>query len=403
MALTIASSPANYSSIHDPLWFVATSNNNAQTNFKFVCDVYVNTTLVARLKSFPDPVTGWGIFNVASIVRDYWNTYFKPNVTLPAGFVYNGNDIYVSYEVKFGEEYNGTTYTNLATSSKKSYNYVADYLYNDTSNIYRTPTLYSSTYPGTYLTNRDKTQIKYPKERVGTTYERLYISSLCDLEDTTRVHSLDVSVYNGSTTNYTGATTSFKDFALIDISPRSINEYLGVTAISSTTIYYDVKLKIAGSITDSVRVTLNCSQYESIPLHFLNSVGGYDTFSFTQVNRQTRNIERVSYERTEWSPEVATQSMQRVGSYAKFNGGMIPFVTRQSLTYKLISDWVNFVDYNWLKELIASPEVYLERNSQFIPVTISTTNWSEKKRYADKTFNLELDIELANKVNSQYR
>jgi hypothetical protein len=82
---------------------------------------------------------------------------------------------------------------------------------------------------------------------------------------------------------------------------------------------------------------------------------------------------------------------------------MIPYVTRQSLSYKLISDWVNYVDYNWLKELIASPEVYMERNNQFIPVTISTTSWTEKKRFADKAFNLELDIELANKVNSQFR
>ena len=55
------------------------------------------------------------------------------------------------------------------------------------------------------------------------------------------------------------------------------------------------------------------------------------------------------------------------------------------------------------KELIASTEVYMERNNQFIPVTLSTTNWNEKKRYADKTFNLELDIELGNKVNAQFR
>jgi hypothetical protein len=34
---------------------------------------------------------------------------------------------------------------------------------------------------------------------------------------------------------------------------------------------------------------------------------------------------------------------------------------------------------------------------------ISTTNWAEKKRFADKTFNLELDIDLAYQVNSQYR
>jgi hypothetical protein len=95
--------------------------------------------------------------------------------------------------------------------------------------------------------------------------------------------------------------------------------------------------------------------------------------------------------------------MNRANSYGVLYGGTNQFVTRQSLTYKLISDWVNFVDYLWLKELIASPEVYLERGNTFIPVSISTTSWTEKKKFRDKAFNLELDIELGNKVNSQFR
>ena len=95
--------------------------------------------------------------------------------------------------------------------------------------------------------------------------------------------------------------------------------------------------------------------------------------------------------------------MDMVDAYGRLYGGAIPFATKQRITYKLISDWVNFTDYNWLKELIASPEVYMERNNQFVPVTIGTTSWSEKKRYADKTFNLELDIDIAYQVNSQFR
>jgi hypothetical protein len=38
-----------------------------------------------------------------------------------------------------------------------------------------------------------------------------------------------------------------------------------------------------------------------------------------------------------------------------------------------------------------------------VPVNISTTSWQEKKRFADKTFNLELDIDVAYQINSQYR
>jgi hypothetical protein len=73
------------------------------------------------------------------------------------------------------------------------------------------------------------------------------------------------------------------------------------------------------------------------------------------------------------------------------------------LTYRLISDWLSYVDYLWVKQLTASPEVYLERGNNFLPIQISTNTWTEKKRYADKTYNLELDIEISNNINSQFR
>ena len=133
-----------------------------------------------------------------------------------------------------------------------------------------------------------------------------------------RSHSVDVSVYNGSTTtNYTGAGVSFKDFALLDISPRAINAYLATTAISSTTVYYDVKIKIAGTLKNTARVYLNCTQNDVVTLHFLNALGGYDSIDFTAVNRQTRNIEKSSFEGFEYgyNDGVYDASMSRANSY----------------------------------------------------------------------------------------
>jgi len=399
MAITINSAPANYSSLHSALYFVVSSTNSAQTNFKFVCDVYVNGNLVTRLKSFPQPSSSKGIFNVAPIVRNYWNSYFKPS---SSAISYTGNDIYVEYEVKFGEEYSGTTYTNLEEQSAFAYNYVQDFLYNPTSDAFITPAKYDTSYAGFYLTNRDKTQVSFPSSLIGT--GRLFTSFLSDAENTAKNLSLDITRVNGATsTNFTGSTQSWEDFALLNISPAAINAYLGSEVITDATTYYDVKAKIAGVQTDVIRVNLSCTQYDVIPLHFLNSVGGYETFHFTLVNRQSRSIERQSFERLQYEYESATTAMDMVDAYGRLYGGSIPFTTKQKLTYKLISDWINFTDYNWLKELIASPEVYLQRGSQYVPVNISTTSWQEKKRFADKTFNLELDIDVAYQINSQYR
>jgi hypothetical protein len=95
--------------------------------------------------------------------------------------------------------------------------------------------------------------------------------------------------------------------------------------------------------------------------------------------------------------------MYRWNQYNVFNGGAVQFNTQHTITYKLISDWVTLTDYTWIRDLIASPEVYMENNGTFIPVKISTSQWTQKKRYVDKVYNLELDIEFGSKEFSQYR
>ena len=400
MAITINSSPDIYSSLHAPLWFVLSSTNTAQTNFKYVCDVYVNSNLVARLKSFPQPVSSKGIFNVAPVVRNYWASYFKPDIVTPSVFSYTGSDIYVDYELKFGEEYGGTTYLDLTTTNKFGYNYIQDYLYTPTSPMYLTPLEYETQYQGNFISNRDYANIYFNKERLQTGY--LFLSFLSDAENTPKNHSIDVSVYNGSTTtNYTGSNVNFRDFALLDISPRAINDYIASSIITSTTVYYDVKIKIAGNLRNTARVYLNCTQNDVVTLHYLNALGGYDTMDFTKVNRQTRNIEKSSFEGIEW--EYSSNAMKRANSYGVLYGGSNQFATRQKLTYRLISDWLSYIDYLAIKELIGSSEIYLERGNNFIPVQVGTNTWTEKKRYADKTYNLELDISIANNINSQFR
>ena len=59
MALTLESYPTDLSSVSSECLFVVSSTEALDPvtypNYKFVCDVYVASTLVARLKAFPDP------------------------------------------------------------------------------------------------------------------------------------------------------------------------------------------------------------------------------------------------------------------------------------------------------------------------------------------------------------
>ncbi|MFN9960806.1 MAG: hypothetical protein ACK55I_47600, partial [bacterium] len=72
-------------------------------------------------------------------------------------------------------------------------------------------------------------------------------------------------------------------------------------------------------------------------------------------------------------------------------------------SYTLNSDWVSLTEYTWILDLIASPEVYMEDNGYYIPVKVNTNSWTEKKRYADKTYNVTLGIEFGSKAYSQFR
>ena len=402
MAITINSQPLGYSSMHEPLYFVVGSDNTAQTNFKYVCDVYVGGNLVSRLKSFPDPTSSKGIFNVSGIIRNYWASYFKPNITTPTAFSYIGSDIYVNYEVKFGEEYGGTTYTNLQELDTFAYNYYYDYL---RSSIYGGYAGATSLVTGSFITNRDKNKLVFDSSRFST--QRMFVSYLSELPNTDSDFSLQVSVWNGSTTTtYNGSQLLDKrDFALIDVSPSAINTYLGTSAINSSTVFYDVEMLENTGSMDYVRVHLDCQpRSTSYNLHFLNSLGGYDTMLFSLVNRQSRTGQKKSYANLEYVLNTSTYAMDRKNANGVLYGGSTQFWGEQSIAMKLTSDWVNQTDYTWLKELIYSPEVYLEVPSNtFYPVQITDSNWQEKKNFQDKQFNLELNIELASKVNSQFR
>ena len=395
MAITINNTPDNYQSFHEDLWFVVSSTNTAQTNFKYVFDVYIGGNLVARIKSYPQPGTNKGIFNAASIIRNYWSSYFQPSGTQTA-FNYIGSGNAINYEVFYGEEYNNTLYTNLASSDLFALNYVPSVTTGKSS---FDGTWYQGQYAGINpLTKRDLTQLQ-----TNQTGNRLFVTIQNFELNIPRNWRISVVRSNNSTPGI-GSYKEIRYISVLDISPTAINNYLGSSFITSATEWYDVYLDedINGTMY-SFRVNKICQpRHTHIPIHFLNSLGGYDTMMFTLVNRETRNVERKSFEQSEW--QYRSSDMYRWNQYNVFNGGSVQFNTQQTITYKLTSDWVNLTDYTWLRDLIMSPEVYMELNSgEFIPVKISTSSWTQKKRYVDKIYNLELDIEFGNKEFSQYR
>ncbi len=393
MAITVDNTPGMYQSFHEDLWFVVSSNNTAQSNFKYIFDVIIGGTLVARIKSYPQPNTNKGIFNAASIVRNYWSSYFQP-ATSQTAFNHVGSGNMITYIIQYGEEYGGTTYTNLGEDEKTAFNYYPNITEGKGA---FDGTWYDTNYTEAVLSKRDLTQLQ-----TNQSGNRLFVTIQNATQGVVYDWKLTVTRSNGNNAT-AGTFVDVSGIGVIDVSPPAINNYLGGEFISSATESYRVDLDedIGGTIA-SVNVSKICQpRHTHIPLHFLNSLGGYDTMIFTLVNRESRNIERKSFEQSEW--QYRSSDMYRWNQYNVFNGGAVQFNTQHTITYKLTSDWLSLTDYTWLIDLIASPEVYMENNGTFIPIKITTSQWTQKKQYVDKVYNLELDIEFGSKEFSQYR
>jgi len=410
MAITINSTPVNlgtltinYPSIHEDAWFVVTSTNVAQTNFKYVFEIYVNGNLAATLRSFPDPSTSKGFLNVSAIARNYISSYFTPStIATGTAFTYTGENIYAEVEVLFGEEYGGSTYSNLNSSSIFLFNYYNRLFSELGPDYYFGEFTYDQNL--TYLTNRDLTQLK------AFSSSRLYVPLLSSQANSGTMNiKLIVQGYNPTTntwTTWTGSNVATNTYTLLDLSPNALNQYFGFNYINTTISKYKVKAMVDNDYyLTEIEVERGCEvRYGNVALHFLSALGGYETINFDMISRQSGSFERKSFASMPYRYDSATASMRPANlSRRLIYPGTNTFAVNETVNFRLMSDYVNEIDYNFFKELIASPEVYLERSFGFFPVTITDTQWTQKRKFADKMFNLELNVEFGKKMNSQYK
>lgn len=125
MAIAINDHPGEYYSAHGDLLFVvyeATKSNDPinYPDYKYVADVYIDSVMVARVKKWPQPDSKRGIFNIGSIVRNYLTTIFNPAGAFLAQQL-GEEEFFSRVVVKFGEEYDGTLYTNLTVDDERYY------------------------------------------------------------------------------------------------------------------------------------------------------------------------------------------------------------------------------------------------------------------------------------------
>ena len=375
--------PDSYTSAHDALWFRANFDNKSQASYKYVFDVQIGGTTVATLRNYPDS-GGYGILDVAPIVRNYLGSGFNPSGSSLLHFA--GSFLFVDYTVKFGEEWLGQEpILNIATSNEKGWNY--------SLNPFRVSI---STYANKFLTTRDRTAGEVISgEKFYITYFNANLSAV-----TATIQKINEDGSNSGSSS-TGGTLSSLSSLLLDLSPTAINTYLGSSFITDATYGYKVTI---GS--DTMTIKQVCApRFTPINLVFQNQFGGYDTFGFRLLNRQQKNFKRTTYQTAEY--QRSGTSMAFKNSSGVHYGGVQALATQIDWSYLVTSDYVSAVDYALGSELLASNEVYLHLinggTSDYYPIVMKDTNWQEKVSTSDKIFNYQLQFDLGQKQFSQFR
>lgn len=408
MAITIQSSPAPYSSMHDDLWFVSSSTNTGELAFKFVYDVYVNGAQVSRTKIYPSPSAegSYGVFNASPMVRAYVTNYFEPSGS--SILVASNDKIKVNSTIQVGEEYisggNLVLTSNIVSGALSAYNYYpplfADILFVNSN----TPLVLSDYYDNLLLDNfTDDWITERDLQNITIEYGDNFYATYFKI--TSGTYSAWVEVVNESGAvldTASGGITFAGEMNLFNCQAGNINTFAGRTLITEDTYGYNVYLKRGVAISRKLEFKQKCyPKYKQYNLHFLNRLGGWDTMKFALVNKRSTEVQRASYRRNDW--QLTGNTMSNIDAYNKYNETTLNYAIQHKDRFHLISDWVSQQDYEWLAQLFASTITYMEVQGAYFPVTISSTNYEYKLESSDKLFNFEIDIEVGKYITSQFR
>jgi hypothetical protein len=406
MALSLLYNPVDYSSAHGELIFTLLEdtkpfNSSLYPDYKYVCDIYVNsfgvTTLVARLKSFPRPGDKIGVFNIGNVVRNYLSTQFYPGPStyMKLQDLHDGG-FYVNVICRFGEEYGFTTYSNILIDSQRTY-------YNHYNDRLSGATTILPSYLDKALTSRPyATKLD---RNANYNFVPFLISDDSQYNVVVKCYN-SLGLIRQATFPITPETGAVNWIHQYNLTPKSINFNYGSQLIDDYIDYYTVTFDTTNIVDDStLRFDLTCEKkYEVFALHFLNKYGGFDSKDFSKLSRRSIDVSKSDFGKLSYTIDSnGIAKWYNSPDSRVYNERTSVYASEWTEKLQLNTDILSNAEYVWLKELVKSPMVYIEQNEYLYPVKVVNTNYEDKKVINDELTNLTLNIEFSDRFNAQYR
>jgi hypothetical protein len=200
-----------------------------------------------------------------------------------------------------------------------------------------------------------------------------------------------VQTYN-TTNSSLNADTDANKFLRVTTGTAQLELELGA-GIFTGVAYYTVQIQTSGgtAISELKRYDIDdtCSKYTPVRIHFLNKLGGFDSFTFTLVSKKDYEIKKTDFQKNYQAVKATSDRLQATSITT----------IRDGLT--VTSNYLSEAEHEWLKELITSPIIFQELNDNLIALRCMDLKYLEKKKVNEKLFNLVATFDYTYTNNRQ--
>jgi len=295
----------------NPISVSIDSNNSGKCNFRYICDIWINGQKATTLKLFPDPVTGYGLFEISRVLGDYISTY--ENLTNFTNLLDAAQQVALptsafKIQLKFGEEYDLTQtcdgailqYANLATSNTA-------YVFESAVDFFDYPTFT----PGQFIVGTTSATASFltnsPRD-IDITYNDGYYVDFLTLQTINVANwRVDIKTFDASglgvgTHSFAAAKTHTNIFRFrIACGPLDINSVSATTTINKQISYYTMQLRYVPTgayVTEIFTFRLKEPTTFRHRFGFTGQGGAPESFTFFHRLRKTLDIQKGLYNKS---------------------------------------------------------------------------------------------------------
>ena len=378
MAISITQNPQQITPSDNPITWVFNSTQTAQANFYFLVEVYIaNPTtfsLVERHRVYPE-VGNYSHFDAKTITE----RYAEVNNSQQA-------QILPSIKIVVTEYYGTTPVAYLSATSNEILFWKSRLKKKDFASYDNTEYFLNTATDTKFLTFEPRGTAKVKPA------DLFYLSILTN----GNAVNFEINTYqaNGTLVDnvvLSGIGTGFNLMTLFS----GVNDLINFNGVDFTNAtYYTIEANNGIGTTEVFRIDIDfsCQFSTRSRLHWVNSLGGLDSFTFGLLTREKTNVSSFGYER-----QFGGFNNSNAYVYSLENGTVIDYLKSFNKELELTSDWITQSVQNWLSNsLYTSPVINIEENATLYRCKVTNRSFEKKIQETDALFQEVAKIELEN-------